>query len=165
MVNIFLLFLAMQVSMILYEALRLYSGGNMIRQTYKRMELGKFSIPPGVELALPMLLIQHDPELWGDDAHEFNPGRFSGGISNASKHPMVFLLFGGGPRICIGQNFALMEAKIAFAMILQQFSFDLSPSYIHAPITVITNHPKYGAQVIILHKLSSTSNLCDGQCK
>ncbi|KAJ8638995.1 hypothetical protein MRB53_015689 [Persea americana] len=140
------------VSMVLYEALRLYSGVVLVRQANKRVKLGNFSFAPGVQLALPMLLIQRDPELWGDDADEFKPERFSGGLSNASKHQMAFFPFGGGPRICLGQNFALMEAKIALAMILQRFSFELSPSYVHAPRTVITIQPQHGAQ-IILHRI------------
>lgn len=151
MVNV-LIFLPLQVSMVLYEALRLYSGVILVRQTNKRVKLGNFSFAPGVQLALPMLLIQRDPELWGDDADEFKPERFSGGLSNASTHQMAFCPFGGGPRICLGQNFALMEAKIALSMILQQFSFELSPSYVHAPRTVITIQPQHGAQ-IILHKI------------
>lgn len=151
MVNV-LIFLPLQVSMVLYEALRLYSGVVLVRQANKRVKLGNFSFAPGVQLALPMLLIQRDPELWGDDADEFKPERFSGGLSNASKHQMAFFPFGGGPRICLGQNFALMEAKIALAMILQRFSFELSPSYVHAPRTVITIQPQHGAQ-IILHRI------------
>lgn len=138
--------------MVLYEALRLYSGVTLVRETKKRVKLGNFSFAPGVQLALPMLLIERDPELWGDDADEFKPERFSGGLANASKHQMAFFPFGGGPRICLGQNFALIEAKIALSMILQRFSFELSPSYVHAPRTVIIIQPQHGAQ-IILHKI------------
>lgn len=140
------------VPMVLYEVLRLYGGLVLVRQTYKRMKLGKFSIPEGVQVALPNLLIHRDPELWGDDADEFNPERFSGGLSHASKHQMAFFPFGAGPRICIGQNFALIEAKMALTMILQHFSFELSPSYVHAPRSVITTQPQHGAQ-LILHKI------------
>ncbi|RWR97373.1 cytochrome P450 CYP72A219 [Cinnamomum micranthum f. kanehirae] len=99
--------LTADVSMVLYEALRLYSGVILVRQTNKRVKLGNFSFAPGVQLALPMLLIQRDPELWGDDADEFKPERFSGGLSNASKHQMASLPFGGGakdlswPKLCI----------------------------------------------------------------
>lgn len=106
MVNV-LIFLPLQVSMVLYEALRLYSGVILVRQTNKRVKLGNFSFAPGVQLTLPMLLIQRDPELWGDDADEFKPERFSGGLPNASKHQMAFFPFGGGakdlswPKLCI----------------------------------------------------------------
>jgi cytochrome P450 len=138
----------LQVTMVLYEVLRLYPPAtSVVRQTYKEMEVGGVSYPTSVILELPVLLIHHDPDIWGGDAREFRPDRFSEGVSRASKDPGAFLPFGWGPRICIGQNFALLEAKMALCMILQRFEFGLAPSYAHAPHTVITLHPMHGAQL------------------
>uniref|UniRef100_A0ACD5VQU5 Uncharacterized protein n=1 Tax=Avena sativa TaxID=4498 RepID=A0ACD5VQU5_AVESA len=138
------------VTMVLYEVLRLYPPAGLITQrTYKAMELGGITYPAGVNLVLPLLFIHHDPNIWGKDAREFNPRRFADGISNAAKHPAAFLPFGGGPQICIGQNFALLEAKMALSTILQRFSFELSPSYTHAPYTVLTLHPQHGAPIML----------------
>ncbi|KAJ3685049.1 hypothetical protein LUZ61_014213 [Rhynchospora tenuis] len=102
------------VTMILYEVLRLYSPlVTLTRRTYKTMQLGDLTIPSGVLLALPILLIHHDPDVWGPDATEFKPTRFAEGISKATKNGQsAFFPFGWGPRICIGQNFALLEAKM-----------------------------------------------------
>ena len=134
--------------MILYEVLRLYLPVIAVYQhAYKETKIGTISIPAGVDLTLPTLLIHRDPELWCDDAEEFKQERFAEGISKASKDKLAFFPFGWGPRTCIGQNFSIIEAKVGLAMIFQHFSFELSPSYTDAPHIVMTLQPQHGAQL------------------
>lgn len=135
--------------MILNESLRLYPPAvATIRRAKAEVQLGDLTVPAGTELLIPIVAIHHDPSLWGNDANDFNPGRFAGGLEQAAKHPMAFLPFGQGARRCIGQNLAILQAKLAVAMILQRFSFDLSPSYQHAPTVSMLLHPQYGAPII-----------------
>ncbi|XP_054814378.1 11-oxo-beta-amyrin 30-oxidase-like [Prosopis cineraria] len=142
------------VNMILHEALRLYPPGTYIdRLVEKDVKLGNLSVPAGVQVFIPVLMLHHDQEMWGSDAKEFNPGRFSEGISKAGKgNSIAYFPFGWGPRICIGQIFALLEAKMTLSLILQRFWFELSPSYSHAPSLVLALRPKHGVHVF-LHKL------------
>ncbi|PIA58747.1 hypothetical protein AQUCO_00500591v1 [Aquilegia coerulea] len=136
------------VTMILYEVLRLYPPVVLLlRTTCKKLKLGEVCLPSGVQVAMPTLLVHHDKDFWGENAEEFCPNRFSGGLSKATKNQASFLPFSLGPRICIGQSFALTEAKMAITMILQHFFFQLSPTYVHAPQYVITLQPQHGAQL------------------
>ncbi|KAJ7513684.1 hypothetical protein O6H91_23G010700 [Diphasiastrum complanatum] len=138
------------VGMVLNEALRLYPATSMLtRFTDRDMKLGKLMIPKGTVLFLHMLVMMHNKQLWGEDADNFSPERFSKGIAQSAKHPWAFIPFSIGPRNCIGQVFALMEAKVVLCKLLQKFSFQLSPAYVHAPGQLIVIQPKQGMQILL----------------
>ncbi|KAI6691568.1 hypothetical protein NL676_028396 [Syzygium grande] len=99
----------------------------------------------GLSIWIPVLAIHHSEELWGKDANEFNPERFA----SKAFAPGRFVPFAMGPRNCVGQTFALMEAKIILAMLISRFSFTISESYRHAPVVVLTIKPKYGVQICL----------------
>ena len=139
------------MSLIINESLRLYPPANvMSRQVEREVRLGKLNLPANIYLHIPVLALHHDPEIWGEDVHLFKPERFSEGVAKATKDNMAaFLPFGMGPRTCLGFNFAIIEAKIALTMILQRYSFTLSPAYVHSPVQILSNRPQYGLQIIL----------------
>uniref|UniRef100_A0A914P6M8 Cytochrome P450 n=1 Tax=Panagrolaimus davidi TaxID=227884 RepID=A0A914P6M8_9BILA len=80
------------------------------------------TIEKGVSILADSFTIQMDESIWGPDAKEFNPDRFLPENSE-NRHPMAWLPFGTGPRICPGKNLALHEAKAVLIFLLRKFKF------------------------------------------
>lgn len=138
-------FVLLQISMIMNETLRLYPPAvQLSRQTSEDVKLGSLNVPANTQFYIAMTAVHHDTEIWGEDANEFNPLRFA----EPRKHLASFFPFGLGPRICVGQNLAVVEARIVLAMILQHYCFVISPSYVHAPMQSLTLQPQYGVQLL-----------------
>ncbi|MFL5804869.1 MAG: bifunctional cytochrome P450/NADPH--P450 reductase [Roseiflexaceae bacterium] len=86
---------------------------------------GKYPVRNDQTLFILTPMLHRDPTVWGADAEEFNPDHFA--FENAEKlPPNAWKPFGNGQRACIGRPFALQEATLLLAMILQRF--DLSPA-------------------------------------
>ncbi|XP_030552325.1 cytochrome P450 CYP749A22-like [Rhodamnia argentea] len=138
------------MSMIMNEALRLYPpviGFN--RKVNQQLRLGKLVLPANIQVFIANLKLHQDPEIWGEDVHLFRPERFAEGVSKATNNNAVaFLPFGFGPRMCVGMNFTTHQGKIVLSMILQRYTFKLSPGYIHSPAQILTTRPLHGLQVV-----------------
>ncbi|KAL7141710.1 hypothetical protein ABFS83_08G071600 [Erythranthe nasuta] len=133
------------LNMVINESLRLYPPASLLpRMAFEDFKLGDLHIPKGLSIWIPVLAIHHSEEIWGKDVNEFNPDRFGSRSSGSGRH---FIPFAAGPRNCVGQAFALMEAKIILAMLISKFSFEISENYRHAPVIVLTMKPKYGVQI------------------
>ncbi|EFJ28074.1 hypothetical protein SELMODRAFT_411574 [Selaginella moellendorffii] len=140
----------LMVGMILYETLRLYPPVvEMTRECVEESWLQDLHVPRGVSVSFPIVGLHQDKELWGEDAGQFNPDRFKDGISSACKHPNAFMPFSFGLRLCVGQSFAMIEAKVILAMILQQFLFRLSPNYRHSPAMKFGLKPIHGVPLVL----------------
>jgi PHYB activation tagged suppressor 1 len=138
------------MTMVLLEALRLYCPLiSMLRRPISDIKLGSLNLRKDNEIVIPIPILHRDKEVWGDRASEFDPMRFENGITKAAKIPHAHIGFSIGPRSCIGQNFAMLEAKSMLAMIVQKFSFTLSPKYVHAPADKLSLQPKFGLPVIL----------------
>ncbi|WOL09001.1 Cytochrome P450 [Canna indica] len=137
------------LGMILHETLRLYPPAvATIRRAKADVVLGGYHIPAGTELLIPIMGLHHDEQLWGADVAQFNPARFADGAARAARHPTAFIPFGLGPRMCIGQNLAVLEAKLTVAVLLQRFALRLSPAYVHAPTVLMLLYPQFGAPIL-----------------
>ncbi|WOL14751.1 Cytochrome P450 [Canna indica] len=138
------------LTMVIQETLRLYPPGAFVaRETLQEMEFGGVRIPRGVNIYVPISTLHHDPDIWGPQAHRFNPERFAKGVMGACLLPNTYLPFGAGPRTCLGQNFAMAELKVILSLILLGFTFSLSPSYCHSPSLRLIVEPEHGVQLLV----------------
>lgn len=140
------------LNMILWESLRLFPPQSFIgRSCVLENRVQNIVIPKKMEVIVPVSSLHRDKQLWGEDADEFRPSRFANGINKASKNPVSFLPFGLGPRTCIGQSLALLEARIILSSMIQKYTWELSPDYQHCPDVTLTLQPKFGMPIILEH--------------
>ncbi|KAG4165099.1 hypothetical protein ERO13_A13G059200v2 [Gossypium hirsutum] len=142
------------ITMIINETLRLYPPINsVVRKAVRDVQLGNLVLPNCLDLNIRFIALHHDPALWGDDVHLFKPERFAEGIAKATNNNAVaFMPFGMGHRSCVGMSFSITETKIALSMILQRYTFTLSPTYVHAPLPNLSLKPQHGLH-LLFHSL------------
>lgn len=129
--------------MVLQESLRIYPPAWMFaRMTINADELGGFHIPAGTMLMLSPYVTQHLEDFW-PEPDRFDPLRFSE-AGRGDRPNYAWFPFGGGPRLCIGKMFALMEAPLILSMLYQRFRLSLVPGQSIQPQPVATLRPKPG---------------------
>ncbi|KAL2869660.1 bifunctional cytochrome P450/NADPH--P450 reductase [Aspergillus lucknowensis] len=121
---------------------------------------GKYPVKAG-ETIVNLLAKSHlDPEVYGDDAHDFKPERMSDELFNArqKRFPSSWKPFGNGMRACIGRPFAWQEALLVMAMLLQNFDFSLDSDYHLAYKQTLTIKPKdFYMKARLRHGLTPTT--------
>ncbi|KAI8574139.1 hypothetical protein RHMOL_Rhmol01G0331300 [Rhododendron molle] len=139
-----------QLTMVINESLRLYPPVAVVsREALVDMKFGNIQVPKGVNLWTLVVTLHTDPEIWGPDALKFKPDRFANGITGACKLPHLYMPFGVGPRVCLGQNLAMVELKVLIALIVSNFSFSLSPKYVHSPALQLVIEPGQGVNLLV----------------
>ena len=146
----------LQLTMIFNESSRLFPPAPALERSIAHdVKLGDLDLPKGVGVQLPLIVLQHDPSLWGDDYMKFKPERFAQGIAKAGNHQLALMPFSFGQRICVGQVFAMQEVKVVMATLLRQLRFRLSPQYRHAPALAFASlQPQHGMPLVV-EKVSS----------
>jgi cytochrome P450 len=112
------------------------------------VQLREYTIPKGTEIWLAQWVTHRDPR-WFDDPLAFRPERWLEGPEQLEKRipRHAYFPFGGGPRICIGNSFAQMEAVLLLATIAQQFRLTLRSDAQITPLASMTLRPKHGVAV------------------
>lgn len=106
------------------EALRIYPPLPLyVRDTTRDIVVGGYELPQGTPVLISPYATHHRPELW-PDADRFDPDRFLP-AAESSRHRYAYIPFSAGPRICIGNHFALMEATLVLTTLLRNFDFSI----------------------------------------
>ncbi|KAL6641425.1 hypothetical protein ACP70R_019606 [Stipagrostis hirtigluma subsp. patula] len=112
------------------ESMRLYPHPPVLlrRAIVDDVLPGNYKIKAGQDVMISVYNIHRSPEVW-DRADEFDPERFDleGPVPNESNTDFRFIPFSGGPRKCVGDQFALLEAIVALAIVLQKIDIQLVP--------------------------------------
>lgn len=130
------------------EAVRLYPPVFTVsRVALCDDEVGGEKIHKGTVITMSPWVTHRNPRYW-PEAHRFLPERFS--PENGVNRPrFAYFPFGGGPRVCIGNGFALLEGPIVLATLAQHFSVRLVPDHPVVPQGRITLRPKHGLKVTL----------------
>ncbi len=137
---------------VIRETLRLYPPAwRVFRRTEEPFKVGDYLLPPGSNIVLSQWVTQRDPR-WFTEPERFNPDRWN--EETAAKLPrFAYFPFGGGPRVCIGAGFAMMEATLLLATIAQRYRIRLAPHQRVEPLASITLRPKKGIRVTLEERM------------
>jgi cytochrome P450 len=133
---------------IVKEVMRLYPPAFTATRevTAESYAMGGYAFKRGEVFMINIYGVQRDARFF-PEPERFDPDRFS--PENEKTIPKyAYLPFGGGPRVCIGNAFAMMEAILLVATLAQRYSFRVAPGQVVAPARMFTLRPKYGMAMI-----------------
>ena len=140
--------------MVIDEAMRLYPPAwGFSRQAMADDQLGGFHLPRGW-LAFVIPYVLHRLPAYWPNPDEFDPDRFSPERS-ADRPKFVFIPFGAGPRQCIGNQFALIEAQLSVATFAQAYRLHLVPNHKVEAWPLITLRPRFGMPMIVERRVAN----------
>ncbi len=135
----------------LTEALRLYPPiWFWGRMAFESFDLGGYHIPAGAFLLAPQLIAQRDPRFF-DAPSEFRPDRWTAEFK-AALPQFAYYPFGGGPRRCIGEGFAMMEAKLILAAIGRHWTMRHDRRHKPEMLPLISLRPKGGMPMFLTRR-------------
>lgn len=140
--------------MVLLETLRLYPPGPLMgREVLKGFEMGGHYFPAGAELwVVPWIM--HRNSRYYEAPDEFRPERWEGDLVKRLPK-FAYFPFSHGPRQCIGNAFASIEARLILATVVQKFHLGLTPGQVVETELAFTLRPKYGIKMSLTERSSS----------
>jgi cytochrome P450 len=136
--------------MVVKESMRLYPPAWGIgRRALRDFELDGYRIPAGTNLFLLQVITHRDARFFAEP-QRFDPERWRDHPTRNGKLPrFAYFPFGGGPRVCVGAGFAMMEATLLLPTFAQRFQFELVPDQDLEPLYSVTLRPKQGLKMVL----------------
>ena len=149
--------------MVLKESMRLYPAvWGIGRRAIADCEIGGYRVPAGTNIFIFQSLTQRDPRFF-TDPNVFDPERWRDDPVRSGKIPrFAYFPFGGGPRVCVGAAFAMLEATLLLAMIQQKFHLELVPEHVVEPLPSVTLRPKNGIRVTVHRRTTAAGRTAHG---
>ena len=144
------------------ESMRLYPHPPVLlrRALIQDTLPGGFTVPRGQDVMISVYNIHHSPAVW-DNAEAFDPMRFGpleGPVPTEQNTEYRYIPFSGGPRKCVGDQFALMEAVVALATVVKKFDFEMTPGHDPGMTTGATIHTANGLYMRVRRRGGSTGS-------
>ena len=137
--------------MVITEAIRLYPPAWILgRRALKDYKLGPYIVPAGAIVIMSPYVMHHDPRYF-PDPFRFDPVRWTS-EARASRPQFSYFPFGGGPRRCIGEGFALMESIMVLATLARKWSLRRMVDQPIALQPLITLRPKHGMRMVLMSR-------------
>ncbi len=138
------------------EALRIYPPAWLItRKAMQADVVGEIEIPIGSLIIISPFTMHRNRHYW-QDVEIFQPERFNP-EQDSQRHKFAYLPFGGGPALCIGKNFALIEAQMILAMISQVFTLDLDSGQEVGMDPLVTLRPAGGLHMRLVSRKAASN--------
>jgi cytochrome P450 len=144
--------------MVLKESMRLYPAvWGIGRKAIADCEIGGYRVTEGTNIFIFQSLTHRDPRFF-PNPDAFDPERWREDPIRSGKIPrFAYFPFGGGPRVCVGAAFAMLEATLLLAMIQRAFHLDLVPGHLVKPLPSVTLRPMHGIRVTAHRRAISPS--------
>ncbi|KAL8516766.1 hypothetical protein ACS0TY_015142 [Phlomoides rotata] len=148
------------LTLCIMESMRLYPHPPVLLRRAQVADVlpGNYKVDAGQDIMISVYNVHHSAQVW-ERADEFIPERFDldGPVPNETNTDYRFIPFSGGPRKCVGDQFALLEAIVALAVVLQHLTFDLIPDQAIGMTTGATIHTTNGLYMKLSQRQTASS--------
>lgn len=152
----------MYTEQVILEAMRLYPPAYVIgRQPIQDCTIGGYRVPAGCSVMMPQWVVHRDARFF-ERPDEFDPDRWNNGMSRRLPK-YAYFPFGGGPRVCIGNSFAMLETILVLATVIPRFHIALAGVPPVVPWPSVTLRPRYGIHAVVRRRERRDASEFTGQ--